>query len=364
MIMTASKRKNKEIGSNFFDVERSAQPNKLAGQDLIFYLSGRMALRQIIRDIKRDKTIKRASLPSYCCESMIEPFLKENIEVIFYDVFLKSGKIVCNGDGINNADMILTLNYFGIDTSCTRKFEQEIRAAHPDSVIIKDATHSLLSDDVYDDTYDYVFASIRKWSGLSGGVILKSSPDIEPLTRLNMDYEKTVHEAMSAKKEYIRDGKGSKERFLSLYNKAEEMLDSDPAGYGISKNAKEQFRYFDLDRVAGSRKSNCQILADNQDIWRMKGIEPVCADLSEGDIPLFFPVIFRSKEHRDKLRKYLIDNEVYCPVHWPVSPAHRLTGKTIEIYDRCLSVICDQRYSTADMLRIMGLIDSYKGEDI
>ena len=69
---------------------------------------------------------------------------------------------------------------------------------------------------------------------------------------------------MSAKKEYIQDGKGSKERFLSLYNKAEEMLDSDPAGYGISKNAKEQFRYFDLDRVAGSRKSNFQILVDNR----------------------------------------------------------------------------------------------------
>ena len=159
--MTASKRKNKEIGSNFFDVERSAQPNKLAGQDLIFYLSGRMALRQIIRDIKRNKTIKRASLPSYCCESMIEPFLKENIEVTFYDVFLNSGKIVCNGDGIN-ADMILTLNYFGIDTLYTRKFEQEIRAAHPDSVIIKDATHSLLSDDVYDDTSRLCFCEHKK----------------------------------------------------------------------------------------------------------------------------------------------------------------------------------------------------------
>ena len=97
----------------------------------------------------------------------------------------------------------------------------------------------------------------------------------------------------------------------------------------------------------------------------MKGIEPVCADLPEGDIPLFFPCdIPAQKDHRDKVRKYLIDNEVYCPVHWPVSPAHRLTGKTIEIYDRCLSVICDQRYSTADMLRIMELIDSYKGEDI
>lgn len=361
--MTISKRRNKEIGSNFFDVERSTQPNKLAGQNLIFYLSGRTALHQIIRDIKRNKKIKRASLPSYCCESMIEPFLKENIEVYFYDVFLNSGKIVCNGDSIN-ADIVLTLNYFGIGTSYTRKFEQEIRAAHPDSVIIKDATHSLLADDVYDDTYDYVFASIRKWSGLSGGVILKSRPGVEPLTRLNMDYEKTVQEAMTAKKEYIQDGKGSKEGFLSLYNKAEEMLDSDPTGYGISNNAEDQFRYFDLDRVADSRKANYQILAENREIWCGKGIEPVCTDLPDGDIPLFFPVIFCSKKHRDKFRKYLIDNEVYCPVHWPISPIHRLTGKTMEIYGRCLSVICDQRYNSSDMFRILELIDNYKGENV
>ena len=75
-----------------------------------------------------------------------------------------------------------------------------------------------------------------------------------------------------------------------------------------------------------------------------------------------YALIAVSYTHLDVYKRQ--DNEVYCPVHWPVSPAHRLTGKTIEIYDRCLSVICDQRYSTADMLRIMGLIDSYKGEDI
>lgn len=363
-MINSKKRNNKEIGSSFFDIESAEYPNRLAGPCAIFSLSGRTSLRQIITDIKRRINVKTACLPSYCCESMIEPFLRENIEPSFYDVFLDSGKIVYSGDGIK-ADIILTLNYFGVDTEYTRQFDEELRKNHPDAVIIKDATHSLLSDrGGYDDIYDYVFASIRKWSGLSGGVILKSKSDIKPYKKKFTKYEDTVKAAMSAKKEYIQCGEGDKDKVLSLYDEAEEMLDSDYVGYGISKKTEERFRYFDVDSVAQKRKANYEILAEGRDIWHSKGIQPMRAKIMPEETPLFFPVIFQTEKQRNAVRKYLIANDVYCPIHWPISPLHRLNSRESEIYQTCLSVICDQRYDDDDMRRILGLIYNYKGEDI
>ena len=77
------------------------------------------------------------------------------------------------------------------------------------------------------------------------------------------------------------------------------------------------------------------------------------------DCPLFIPVIELTGQ-RDQLRRYLIDNNVYCPVHWPVSPYHKeISIQTKEIYENELSLICDQRYSPDDMMIIIKLIRDF-----
>ena len=40
-------------------------------------------------------------------------------------------------------------------------------------------------------------------------------------------------------------------------------------------------------------------------------------DLNEEDIPLFVPILFKSKEERDRVRDVLINQQIYCPIHWP-----------------------------------------------
>ena len=78
-------------------------------------------------------------------------------------------------------------------------------------------------------------------------------------------------------------------------------------------------------------------------------------EMKDTDCPMFVP-IFVPDGKRDELRRYLIRNEIYCPVHWPVSEYHVLDEKTKEIYDNELSLVCDQRYNEKDMKRMIDTI--------
>ena len=97
------------------------------------------------------------------------------------------------------------------------------------------------------------------------------------------------------------------------------------------------------------RKANADILYQ-----RLKGIRGLSFlntnYYSEKVTPLFVPVML-STDKRDKLRKYLIDNGVYCPIHWP-----EIMGATPGIRKNELSLICDQRYSENDMNVMADLI--------
>ena len=71
---------------------------------------------------------------------------------------------------------------------------------------------------------------------------------------------------------------------------------------------------------------------------------------------MFVPIIV---ENRDKLRKYLIDKKIYCPVHWPLSNYHKIKVNDQEIYQNELSLICDQRYNLDDMKYIVDVIKEF-----
>ena len=80
--------------------------------------------------------------------------------------------------------------------------------------------------------------------------------------------------------------------------------------------------------------------------------------LTKDAAPIFVPVLFETKEKRDTIRKILISNSIYCPIHWP-KPKHIPTGYLVnEIYDTELSLICDQRYSFTEMQKIVEIIQT------
>ena len=78
---------------------------------------------------------------------------------------------------------------------------------------------------------------------------------------------------------------------------------------------------------------------------------------------MFVPVLVPDGK-RNELRRHLINNEIYCPIHWPVSEyhmggSHKLDDKTENIYANELSLVCDQRYIEEDMNRMVDVIREF-----
>ena len=77
---------------------------------------------------------------------------------------------------------------------------------------------------------------------------------------------------------------------------------------------------------------------------------------------MFIPILVPGHK-RDELRRSLIADNIFCPIHWPVSQYHVLDEKTRAIYENELSLVCDQRYNEDDMNRIADAIRLFLKEN-
>jgi hypothetical protein len=81
-------------------------------------------------------------------------------------------------------------------------------------------------------------------------------------------------------------------------------------------------------------------------------------ELTDKAVPLFVPIFFDATEHRNAVRKKLIEAQIYCPIHWPKPAMIPADFEANKIYDTELSLICDQRYNLDDMDRLVTLINN------
>ena len=91
--MSLIEERSNVMGGDFWDYSsfKSNRGNSLEwlfshGSDRRFLASGRTALDHIIKDILIQKRIRSVYMPSYCCHTMIMPFIDNNINVIFYEI--------------------------------------------------------------------------------------------------------------------------------------------------------------------------------------------------------------------------------------------------------------------------------------
>ena len=110
---------------------------------------------------------------------------------------------------------------------------------------------------------------------------------------------------------------------------------------------------FDLREIAVARRENAAYLIN--ELKKIPEIQVWRDSLGESAIPLFVPIIV-DPDVRGDLRRTLTEANIYCPIHWPVSPLHNEIGG---LYDTELSLVCDQRYDIADMERMIGIIKRY-----
>ena len=68
-----------EIGSEFWNSPIGNKENEIFPDSTQWFLSGRGALQSIIKELKNCRS---AALPSWCCDSMVKPFIDAGIKVL------------------------------------------------------------------------------------------------------------------------------------------------------------------------------------------------------------------------------------------------------------------------------------------
>lgn len=327
----------KEIGSEFWSVPLTKNTNNIFSNSTLWFLSGRVALNCILLDIRRRHSVKTALLPSWCCDSMIKPFLDNGFNVKFYPVYFNGNKLI--QEIPQDADVILVLDYFG--------FCGDNDFSNFSGIVIRDLTHTVFCKK-YNDA-DYYFGSLRKWCGIwTGGFAWGETLNycnIE-IQNPNKKYVEIRKTSMEEKKKYI-DGKTDNKAFLESFSQAEEILDEILDIEFASDRDIRIAGNIDVNLIKDTRRKNAEVLL------KELGEIAIFDSLGEDDCPLFVPICI---ENRDIVRKELIDSSIYCPVHWPISDLHKLNDKTKLIYQNEISIICDQRYTAEDMKRIVEIV--------
>ncbi len=333
----------REIGSEF-----GYEPNIVnkcgdASANRLYLLSGRTALDCICMD----SHIESLMLPSYCCDSMIEPFIRNDVSVSFYSV---GADYVCY-DFTNDCDAVLLLDYFGY--VMPEMIEIAKHEHNRGKVVIYDGTHLLRGNPFISAFVDYTICSFRKWTYCNFAVLEKPHASFAVVLegKENTEYLKLRDAAAKQKADYICGATPEKSAYLDVFSEAEEVLERDYVGY-MGRPVR-----IDADSIIRQRRINASVLINRlSDMPRVQLFRPYIGD---EDTPMFVPILLDSVETRTQLRKHLIENDIYCPGHWPLSDLHIIDEADKDIYGRELSLICDQRYNTVDMQREIEVIKRF-----
>ena len=333
-----------ELGSEFWDAPLRESRDPLPDEKTRFVLSGRTALEYVARDLIAERGIRSVCLPAYCCDSMIAPFHKLGLKLRFYDVVPTNEGVCRLLPEDHGCDAVLLLDYFGFAQPETAALAER---EHTRSVaVILDRVQSLYSASEAVQYADYSVTSWRKWFFSCAASAKKYGGEwtVGPAAPANARYVFLRNEAAGKKAAYIEHGLGEKQAFLDGFAEAEELLDEDFAEYGADPASVDTLSRLDVPLLKRKRRENAAIIFELLKTMDDPRIRPLFPQACVNDTPLFVPVLV-DPALRTELRRCLIQNQIYCPVHWP----NPQTGGGEQLYSRELSLLCDQRYSAEDM---------------
>lgn len=342
---------NNEIGSNFLIEESLIEGKNQLDNYLIkfakkkeFFDSGRSALRYLCKSIKN----KTVLLPNYICDSMIQPFIKADFEISFYEIDEYLNPIIesINSEKIYGA--FLHLGYFGVYTS-ENLIDKIVHMRNNGTIIIEDITHTVFSRRDKFVNSDYYICSIRKWFGIPDGGILLSNNDIEidSLSTNEVLIDNYLKASKLKKNKIIYFEQNS--RHIEFFTNAEESLNISNTIHTMSPMSNHIISGYDFNNMIDRRKKNAYYLT--KEINKL-GLRSLHFDFVS-NTPLFIPIFFKTKQIRDFYKDNLVKSKIFTPVHWPKPNIYDIKNK---LYDLELSIPCDQRYSIEDMKHIINEI--------
>ena len=300
-------------------------------------LSGRGAIALTLKDLE-DRGISHVHLPAYLCESIIAPLEALKVGYSFYPV---DRSLVAHPDPPTGAATFV-INYFGWLNPALHN--------PPAEPLIEDCCQAMLSGwQPSSSTSKYIICSPRKYAatGLGGWTNLAQAPAIP-----NPDAEMFLQSSLAARLlrgQYLANqtsviDEETENEYLTELADVENFLDSHPTESEIPELGLKIIAGIDWTRVAETRRTNWLQMYD----LLSAHVELLFNILPDTVVPLCFVI---RTPNRDRVRRRLAAQRIFCPVHWPLPEQvdRQKFPISADLSDTLLSLPIDQRYGTDEM---------------
>ena len=341
----------KEFGSDFHYIAPTGGSNTLRDffPSANYYADGRQALI----DLYRSQGWKRLWVPEYFCYDVIASLKEAGLELQFYadyPGYWEDGKTLESIQRIGHfkqGDAVLRVNYFGM-----RSYRSPEKLMVP---VVEDHTHDLIGGWALNTTADWCIASLRKSLPVSEGGMLWSPvglklPKAPVASKENEEIASIRWEAMRLKARYLAGEDVEKAAFRAGLVDTEEYFDRADV-CALDRQSQKFLWSFDIRDWYNKKRENWELLFD----IRKDGVRVLRPD-SMGCYPFSLILVFMTGEERDRVRKSLIEKQIYPAILWNV-PAPT-EGEVFKMSKGMLSIHCDARYTKEDILQMKSIIES------
>lgn len=343
----------KEFGSDFHYIS-SFQGKNNTLKDFYsqanYYADGRQALIHLYHS----QGWQRLWIPEYFCYEVVESLKQAGLDLRFYADWpgyhgdSETLDAICRHGHFKPQDAVLRVNFFGM-----RSYRNSERL--PVAAVVEDHTQDLIGSWALRSTADWCIASLRKTLPIPEGGILWSPqgqllPGAPEKSNKNEEIAAIRWEAMKLKAGYLAGENIEKETFRSGFVNTEDYFDTAPV-CSLDNTSQEYLESFNVREWYDRKRDNWNLLRD----IRKDGVHVLLPENTDG-YPFSLILLFDFLNERDRVRKALIDNKVYPAVLWNI-PAPT-EGEIFHFSRGMLSIHCDGRYSSDEILQLKSIIES------
>ena len=344
----------KEFGSDFHYIPPIGGGNTLRDffPSANYYADGRQALI----DLYRSQGWQRLWVPEYFCYDVIASLKEAGLNLCFYVDYPVNDDIINNlnvNDNLNfrYGDAILRVNYFGM-RSCRSPEKLMVP-------VVEDHTHDLIGGWAMNSHADWCIASLRKTLPIPEGGMLWSPvglklPQAPAVSEENEKIAAVRWEAMRLKSRYLAGENVDKAAFRAGFVDTEDYFDRAEV-CALDKESQRYLKTFDVREWYNRKRENWELLCDIKGEG-MKVLRPE----SMGCYPFSLVLVFTSGYDRDRVRKVLIEKQIYPAILWSI-PHCPANGNIFQFAKGMLSIHCDARYTKEEILQMKSVIEKVIG---
>lgn len=286
--------------------------------------------RNAIEYVLKHRGYKKGLVPFYCCDSVLEPFKKNNIPYEFYSL---QENLLPALPEVDDDTCVLLINYFGLVGEPLKRLARSMKN------VIFDNSQAFFEPPEPD--IDTIY-SPRKFFGVPDGAYLYTDIPMDESLEQDVSYQRCEH--------LLRRIDVSPEDGYPVYRENQNGLSMQPIKK-MSKLTQRLLSSIDYDQAKAARERNFAYL--HKCLEHSNFLSPIIQDAM-----ICGPMVYPFFGKNDGLRESLIQNKIFVATYW-AEVLQRVTSLDIEwiLVNRIISLPVDQRYSPSHIDNIERFLD-------